>query len=109
MNGPTIDPLIIPPPGSSPEELARWQAEARTRRAAEIDEWVAHNRRIWRGGLLRLVVVEWTAVALMLWSFHTTSYTAGYFAFWGALLLGDGGFLFILVRTWRAAEGGYPL
>jgi hypothetical protein len=96
----------LPGPGASPAELHRWQAEARERRAAALDTWVARNRRIWRDGLLKIILIEWAAVLLMLWSFHTTSSTAGYLAFWGALGLGDGGFLVVFVRTWRAAEAG---
>lgn len=100
------DPTALPPRGATTAELERWQAAERERRAAEIGAWEHRNRRIWINGVLQIVLIEWIAVLLMLWSFSTTSVTAGTLAFWAALGLGDGGFLFLFVRTWRLAEGG---
>ncbi len=100
------DPPSIPPQGAPPEQLQQWHGGALERRAAALEAWDQRNRRIWRAGLLQIILIEWSAVLLMLWSFTTTSETAGQAAFWGALGLGDGGFLYVFVRTWRAAEGG---
>jgi len=98
-------PIGIPDRGATAGDFAHWRHDALSRRAAELEARDAHYRQLWRRALLKLVLVEWAAVLLMLWSFHTASPTAGTLAFWGALGLGDGGFLFIIVRTWRASEG----
>ena len=100
------DPSDIPPQGASSEQFRRWHEGALERRASALEEWDQRNRRIWRQGLLQIILIEWSAVLLMLWSFTTTSETAGRLAFWSALGFGDGGFLYVFVRTWRAAEGG---
>lgn len=103
-----IDPTAIPEPGADAGALQRWQEAERERRAAELEAWDRRNRAIWRRGILQIIAVEWIAVALMLWSFHVSGRLLGEIAFWAALGLGDGGFLYLFVRTWRRAEGGAP-
>ena len=74
------------------------------RRARAIEENDRLRARIWRRGLIAIMAVSWTGVALVLWSFHTTSPTAGTLAFYGGLAVGDVGFLAVFVRTWRKVE-----
>ncbi len=97
--------MPFPLPGASPDALQQWEAGAHDRRARQLEERERFLRRLWLKCWIQVFVVEWAAIAVMLWSFHTTSVTAGTIAFWSALALGDGGFLFFLVRTWRKAEG----
>lgn len=47
----------------------------------------------------------WALLGMFLvgYAFHTTSATWGVISFWTGLLVGNGGFLFTLVASWRAA------
>jgi polyferredoxin len=99
---------LIPPPGASPDAFREWRAAALERRAAGAQQTDRLRRAIWRRGLLHIMLVEWAAVLLMLWSFHTADPVAGKVAFWSSLALGDGGFLLLFTATWRRAARVTP-
>ncbi len=98
----------VPQPDAPHAAFTEWTDAAKQRRAADLEETERARRKIWWGGLWRIMVVEWAAIALLGWSFHTTSSTAGWIAFWSALGLGDGGFLVLFVITVRRVEQVRP-
>ncbi len=98
----------IPAPGAEPGDLHAWAAGAQERRAEDLELSEQYRRGLWLRCWIQIFVIEWAAVALLLWSFHTSSMFAGTVAFWSALALGDGGFLVLFVRTWRKTQSQTP-
>ncbi len=102
------DPPDVPGQGESHEVFDAWREEAKLRRAAEIEATERARRKIWLGGLWRLMVVEWCAVGMLLYSWHMTGGTGAWIVFWSSLGFGDGGFLVLLVITVRKVEQVKP-
>ncbi len=98
----------VPAQGESHEAFAAWRDETKQRRAAQIEATERARRKIWLGGLWRLMVVEWCAVGILLYSWHMTDQRGAWIVFWSALGLGDGGFLVLLVITVRKVEQVKP-
>jgi hypothetical protein len=50
--------------------------------------------------------VAWSAAGLfcLMWSAHTTDVKLGWIAFWGGLLIGNGGVLWTLIRAYLRGE-----
>jgi hypothetical protein len=90
-----VHPWHRPPP--TPDE-----------RALEIEQLEKEVRRQTRTLYLRygLEYALWFSAGLFLlgWSMHTTDTRYAGLAFWGGLLLGDGGMLWSLVRAQHEAE-----
>ncbi len=101
-------PPDVPRHGAPRQDFADYREGALQRRAAELEERERAIRRIWWGGLWRIMLVEWSAIGLLGWSLHTTSMTAGTMAFYGALGLGYAGFLILLVITVQKVDQVKP-
>jgi hypothetical protein len=77
-------------------------------RALEIEQREKEFRRQMRSLYLRygLEYAVWFSIGLFLlgWSMHTTDSRYAGLAFWGGLILGDGGMILTLVRARHEAE-----
>jgi hypothetical protein len=77
-------------------------------RALEIEQREKESRRQTRSLYLRygLEYAVWFSIGLFLlgWSMHTTDSRYAGLAFWGGLILGDGGMILTLVRARHQAE-----
>lgn len=77
-------------------------------RALEIEQREKEFRRQTRSLYLRygLEYAVWFSIGLFLlgWSMHTTDSRYAGLAFWGGLILGDGGMILTLVRARHEAE-----
>ena len=77
-------------------------------RALELEQLEKELRKQTRSLYLRygLEYAVWFSIGLFLlgWSMHTTDSRYAGLAFWGGLILGDGGMLLTLVRARREAE-----
>ena len=87
----------MPPPRALLEQMA--EARRREHLLAERDR---------RRDLLRtaLACLGWSALGILLigWSFHTTDAARGRIAFYGGLLVGNGGVVFSLAAAYRRGE-----
>lgn len=74
-------------------------------RALELEQIEKADRTAWRAAFLRDAAeyLVWFVAGLLLmgWSFRTTDSRYAELAFWGGMLVGDGGMLFVLVRRQR--------
>ena len=101
-------PPDVPAHGASHEAFAEWSDAAKRRRAAGIEATERVRRRIWLGFLWRVALVEWSAIAMLLYSWHMRDPATAWIVFWSALGLGYGGFLLLLVITVRKVEQVRP-
>ena len=76
---------------------------ARVRDAAETEAERARRWELVRAAILCLV---WMLLGLYLlgWSFHTDDYLYGRIAFFGGVIVGNGGIIFTLMNTYRRLE-----
>ncbi|HWL39247.1 MAG TPA: hypothetical protein VNO75_03335 [Gemmatimonadaceae bacterium] len=76
-------------------------------RALELEQIERDDRADRRAAFLRdgAEYLLWFVSGLLLmgWSFHTTDTRYAELAFWGGMLVGDGGMLLVLVRRHRRA------
>jgi hypothetical protein len=75
----------------------------RRREAAELEAERARRRELVRAALL---CVGWLLLGLYIlgWSMHTANYDYGRIAFYGGLIVGNGGIVYTLLRTHRRLE-----
>ena len=79
--------------------------EERARERLEADRLATRDARI---ALLRAAAECWfwciLGLACLAWSFHTGDKRSGLVAFWGGLVIGNGGLLFALIRHHNLAK-----
>ncbi len=78
--------------------------EMSVKRAAEAER--AQRDRSWALVRAALACVGWCALGLfcLMWSAHTTDVGYGRIAFYGGLVIGNGGILFTLITTFARRE-----
>jgi hypothetical protein len=76
---------------------------AERREVAEREAERARRRELTRAALL---CVGWMLLGLyfLAWSMHTDSYDYGRIAFYGGLIVGNGGIVYTLLETYRRLE-----
>jgi hypothetical protein len=86
-----------------PTRRELYEAIGREREAAELEANRARRRDLVRAGAL-CVVWMLVGVYLLGWSVHTTDERYGWLAFYGGLIVGNGGMVFTLLAAYRRGE-----
>lgn len=98
---------MMPPPSAHEPDDERTEREDRELLARRLEEArIADRDR--RLDLARAAVAcfAWATlgIAAILWSAHTTNTGWGRIAFFGGVIIGNGGIIFTLLAAWRRGE-----
>jgi hypothetical protein len=90
---------------SSSSRVAGTPREERAVQRAAQEE-LAYRDRLWVFIRAALACLAWCGLGLfcLMWSVHTTDVGYGRIAFYGGLVIGNGGILWTLLRTYSRAD-----